>query len=169
MATRLTNAELHELAAAVFAAWNAHEVGPVLDLLTEDIVWTEPEGTWHGKGEVSDTIQATFDGFPDASWPMDDVVVMANEEHSMIAVTWRWVGTHTATYNGLPATGRAVDVRGVATARLHGGLISELTFFFDTYAFLEQLGVVPSTEGLGFKVLATAEITWGKAKKALHL
>ncbi len=169
MATRMTKSELHELAHKVLAGYREHDAEAVVEALTDDIVWTEPEGTWHTKDEVAASIEGTFEGFPDSEWPEESAVVMPSDDHSTVAVTWRWQGTHTGPYVGLPATGKQVDVSGVSVAKVRDGLISEMTFHFDTYDFLEQLGVVPSTAGVGFKVLATAEIALGKAKQALHL
>ena len=169
MATRMTRAELHQLADAVFAAYNAHDVDALLSVLADDVTWSEPEGTWTGKGEVAVAVQAVFDGFPDSAWPKDEVVIMPGDDHSRMAVTWRWQGTQTGTYSGLPPTGRRVDVHGVTLVSVRDGVISDLQFFFDTYDYLEQLGLVPSTEGLGFKVLTTAEFTLGKVREALHV
>jgi steroid delta-isomerase-like uncharacterized protein len=165
----MTKAEIHDLVDRIIGGYNAHDVRAVLATLAEDITWTEPEGTWHGKEEVGAAVQATFDGFPDSAWPMDQVMVMVNDDHTRLAVTWRWQGTHTSTYNGLPPTGRSIDVHGMTLAFLRDGVISELTFFMDTYDYLEQLGLVPSTEGLGFKVLTTAEFTLGKVREVLHV
>lgn len=169
MATRMTKSEIHELVDTIIGGYNAHDADAVLRALADDITWTEPEGEWHGRDEVRAAVQATFDGFPDSTWPADEVLIMPSDDHAHVSVTWRWLGTHTATYNGLPATGRAIDVRGVTVATFKDGLISELTFFMDTYDYLEQLGLLPSTEGLGFKVLTTAEFALGKVREAIHV
>ncbi len=169
MATRMTKADLHAVTESVFAAYNAHDVEALLGLLADDITWSEPEGTWSGKAEVAAAVQATFDGFPDSVWPQDEVVVLPSDDHSRVAVTWRWQGTHTGTYNGLPPTGHHIDVHGVSIATMRDGLIVDMQFFFDTYDYLEQLGLVPSTEGIGFKVLTTAEFTLGKVREILHV
>lgn len=169
MATRMTKSELHRVSDAVIAAYNAHDADALLGLLADDITMSEPEGTWSGKAEVGAAVQAVFDGFPDSVWPLDEVVVLPSDDHSRMAVTWRWQGTHTGTYSGLPPTGRHVDVHGVTLVTVRGGLISDMQFFFDTYDYLEQLGLVPSTEGIGFKVLTSAEFTLGKVREILHV
>ncbi len=168
MATRMTRAEIRGLCDSVFAAYNAHDVDGVLATVSDDVLWKSPDVTCNGKDEVAADLQELFAAFPDAAWPLDQMAVLPSEDNATIAVTWRWQGTHTGTYSGLPATGRKVDVEGVSVVKVRDGLISENTFYFDSYAYLEQLGVVPSLEGLGFKVLATAEITLNRAKRALR-
>lgn len=167
--TKPTLADLEQLNAAMFAAYNAHDPAGVLALLTDDIEWVEPEGHYTGKNEVETSLQALFEAFPDAVWPTESVVLLPAADHQTMAVTWTWQGTQEGPYNGLPATGKKVDIDGVTVAKLHGTKIKELIFYFDTYAYLAQLGVVPELEGMGFKMLAMAEITLNKAKEALHV
>lgn len=164
-----TLAELEQLTKAIFTAFNAHDPAGVLAVLTDDVDWQEPDGHYIGKNEVEAALKALFEAFPDTAWPMEAVTLLATTDHQTIAVTWKWQGTQEGPYNGLPATGKKVDLDGITVAKLHGTKIKELTFHFDTYAYLAQLGVVPQIEGMGFKVLAMAEFSFNKAKEALHV
>ena len=167
--TRPTLEQLNQIKDEVFRAWNAHDPLAMRDLLTDDIEWHEPEGTYSGKDEVAQAMQETFDAFPDSTWPTDEVLVMPAADHEHMAVTWTWRGTQTGAYQGLPATGKQIDVSGVTVVELRGTKIKKVTFHFDTYDYLSQLGVVPATEGIGFKVLALTEFSITKARDALHI
>jgi steroid delta-isomerase-like uncharacterized protein len=160
-----TLAQLEQLNDAMFQAYNAHDVAGVLEHVTDDVEWHEPEGDYIGKTEVAAALTELFDAFPDAAWPTDGVVMMAATDHQTIATTFTWTGT----YNGLPATGKHVEVSGVAVSTVTGSKISGISFHFDTYDYLAQLGLVPSAEGIGFKMLAMSEFSISKAKEALHL
>ena len=164
-----TLAALQQLNEAMFGAYNAHDAAGVLELLTDDITWDAPDGHYVGKTEVGAALEELFDAFPDASWPMEDVVLMLTPDHKMGAVTWTMKGTQTGPYNGLPATGKHVELSGVTLVTMTGPKVSGLVLQFDAYDYLTQLGVVPSTEGVGFKMLAMTEFSINKAKEALHL
>jgi hypothetical protein len=62
-----------------------------------------------------------------------------------------------------------VEFSGVTLVTMKGAKISGIAFHFDTYNYLAQLGVVPDTAGIGFKMLAMTEVSLNKAKEALHL
>lgn len=167
--TRPTLEEMRQSVEAMFAAFNAHDVAAVLELLTDDIVWNDPDRSYSGKAAVREMLQETFEAFPDGKWPTDEVVQMVAPDHRRSAVTWRWQGTQKGFYLGLPPTGKKLDVRGVSVSEERGGRISEITMYFDTYDMLAQLGVVPDAKGIGFTMLALTELSIHKAKETLHL
>jgi ketosteroid isomerase-like protein len=98
--TKQTLAELEQLNAAIFQAYNAHDVSAVLEHLTDDIEWVEPEGTYVGKTEVGAALEELFDAFPDAAWPTDDVMVMTASDHKTLAITWTMKGPKPASTTG---------------------------------------------------------------------
>jgi steroid delta-isomerase-like uncharacterized protein len=53
-------------------------------------------------------------------------------------------GTHQGPFQGIPATGRTVDITGNNLMRFEGGRIAELWGFLDSVSMLEQLGVAPA-------------------------
>jgi len=58
-------------------------------------------------------------------------------------------GTHRGPFQGMPATGRTVTVRGMNLMRLDGGKIVELWGYLDTLGLLQQLGAIPMPEPAG--------------------
>ena len=57
----------------------------------------------------------------------------------------RWTGTgeHVAELNGIPPTGKKIDVSAISIHRMSAGKIAETWEVWDTLGFLQQLGVVP--------------------------
>lgn len=61
---------------------------------------------------------------------------------AMVAVHFRGTGTNTGEGNGLPATGRKMDVEGMTFFGFKDGKIYEEWTVFDRYAMAEQLGLL---------------------------
>lgn len=55
--------------------------------------------------------------------------------------TWR--GTQTGEFNGLPPTGRSVTISIISIYRLESGKVTEISWGYDSFAMLQQLGVIP--------------------------
>jgi steroid delta-isomerase-like uncharacterized protein len=68
-------------------------------------------------------------------------------EGDLVAVLWTGEGVNTGEGNGLPATGRPFRVTAMTMFRLADGKIVEEWNVFDNYAFLKQLGLLPTTGG----------------------
>jgi steroid delta-isomerase-like uncharacterized protein len=68
-----------------------------------------------------DAVANLFAAFPDYQWKL--VTVVAEEDR--IAAHLRARGTHRGTFEGLPATGRHVNIAEFAVYRLVGGRIAE--------------------------------------------
>lgn len=75
--------------------------------------------------------------FPDLSVTVDLVVA----EGDFVAVRWTARGTNTGEGNGLPATGKRVEVSGVAIFRIVDGKIAEEWAAGDALGLLRQLGL----------------------------
>jgi predicted ester cyclase len=50
---------------------------------------------------------------------------------------------HVGEINGIPATGRSIEVDAISVHRMAGGKIAETWEVWDTLGLLQQLGVVP--------------------------
>lgn len=74
--------------------------------------------------------------FPDAHLDVDTTV--ADDEQ--VAIAYRLSGTHQGEFQGVPATGRRVEVRGVQIARFRDGKIVERWGATDLLGILEQVG-----------------------------
>jgi steroid delta-isomerase-like uncharacterized protein len=96
----------------------------------------------HGHEGVSSFIAADRRAFPDLFWltedlsPARDVVI-----HRHIGY-----GTFTNEWFGIPPNGAHVKRPGIATLRVRDGRIIEVRVFWDSLAFMRQLGVVPAPQ-----------------------
>jgi steroid delta-isomerase-like uncharacterized protein len=76
-----------------------------------------------------------------------DLVVTVDRmiaEGDLVTVLWTGRGTNTGTGNGLPATGRKIQVRGITIWRVADGRICEEWSAFDRLNLLKQAGLLPA-------------------------
>lgn len=77
------------------------------------------------------------EAFPDLKMTVDKQVA----EHDLVAVRWTARGTNTGTGNGIPATGRAVQITGTTLFRVADGQIAEEWTCADSAGLRKQLGL----------------------------
>ena len=73
-------------------------------------------------------------------WEINDIFSAEDK----VVVRWTGTGEHVAEINGIPATGKRIDVSAISIHRMAGGKIAETWEVWDTLGFLQQLGVVPA-------------------------
>jgi steroid delta-isomerase-like uncharacterized protein len=79
--------------------------------------------------------------FPDLHMTVDHAVA----EGDLVAVRWTARGTNTGEGNGIPATGRRVQISGMALFRFEDGAIAEEWTSGDTLGLMRQLGLLPAS------------------------
>jgi predicted ester cyclase len=84
--------------------------------------------------------RAFFAGFPDLRLTVDETV----EEGERIAVRFTVRGTHEGVFQGIPPTGRPVEVQGFSILHFSAGRIVERWNQLDQLSMLQQLGVLPA-------------------------
>jgi steroid delta-isomerase-like uncharacterized protein len=77
--------------------------------------------------------------FPDGQYTVDQVIA----EGDRVVVQFTGRGTNTGAGNGLPATGKRVEVTGVTIFRIVNSKIVEEWSEFDMWGLLRQLGLAP--------------------------
>lgn len=90
--------------------------------------------------------QAALKGWHQA---FSDIVVSPEKliaEGDLVTVYWIARGTNTGTGNGLPATGKKVDLAGITIWRIADGKIKEEWSAFDQLSMLQQLGLIQGNE-----------------------
>lgn len=78
------------------------------------------------------------DAFPDLAVTVETQVA----EHDLVAVHWTARGTNTGTGNGIPATGKAVEITGTTLFRLDEGRIAEEWTCANSLGLMKQLGLL---------------------------
>ena len=77
--------------------------------------------------------------FTDNQTTTDDQI--AEGDKVMTRLTWRAV--HSGDFQGIPATGKQIEVTGVAIERIQKGKIVEHWSNLDQMSLMQQLGVIP--------------------------
>lgn len=85
-------------------------------------------------------MSALLAAFPDSYFIVDDVIA----EGDKVAVRHRLQGTHQAELQGVPATGRQVEVGAIVIFRIENGMVAEAWLNADIMGMMQQLGVVPA-------------------------
>lgn len=87
-------------------------------------------------------MSALLTAFPDSRFIVDDVIA----EGDKVAVRHRLQGTHQAELQGIPPTGRQVEVNGIVIFRIENGKVAEAWLNADIMGMMQQLGVVPAQQ-----------------------
>ena len=115
-------------------------------LLTEDIVWSDPALPVPAQGvaEVQDFMRASFRAFPDLRFSEPDPPALA-VSGDQVMWAWRMEGTHRGAIEppGFAATGRQIRVEGIDLWEMRDGRIARYRAFYDMNEVARQLGIVP--------------------------
>jgi len=77
----------------------------------------------------------------DVRFTIEDLIA----EGDRVVVRWRWRATHAGTFNGHPATGKAVSNTGTVIYQLAGDKIVRAWLEADRLGVLQQIGAVADT------------------------
>jgi len=80
--------------------------------------------------------------FPDLRVTIHDQIA----ENDRVSTRLSFSGAHRADFQGIPATGRVIDVNGVVIDRYVDDKIAEHWALFDTMELMQQLGVMPKPQ-----------------------
>ena len=106
----------------------------------EDFVEQAPfPGQGPGLKGLKDVLRGFRTAFPDIRWSVEEQI----EEGGKVVSRFVWIGTHQAEFLGIPTTGRAVSVSGIAIDRILDGKIKESRIIMDTLGLMIQMGVLP--------------------------
>jgi len=107
------------------------------DCFADDFVEHNPvPGQGAGREGVKHRVRALRAAFQDVRFVLDEVVA----ENEVVAVRYRWEGTHGGEFLGIPATGRRIVVRGMDFYRFKNGRVAEHWENMDELSLLTQLG-----------------------------
>ena len=124
----------------LFAAWNAHNPDDIAMLHAEDAGITDITSgiATHGRNAIRQYAADRFAGFPDLWVERLDLLIDA----SASAHTWVMRGTQNGEYEGLPPSGRVVEISGATFSRFDERcMIAGSVNYVDVAAYLRQLGL----------------------------
>jgi steroid delta-isomerase-like uncharacterized protein len=105
----------------------------------EDVVLHHTKPETKGKAGAIAYYSNYVTGFSDRKF----TVVESFAKGEKLVKYWRFTGTHTGVFFGIPATGKKVDLIGCTITKMVDGKITEENDFFDNLEFLQQLGLIP--------------------------
>lgn len=118
--------------------WNERAFDRMPELVSEAFVHVDPDGSEvHGRDGLEAYMREILSGFPDLHVAVTDMVssgetVMYEAELTM---------THEGEFQGLPPTGRAIEIREMATIEVTDGTVEAHRVYYDNQETLRQLGV----------------------------
>jgi steroid delta-isomerase-like uncharacterized protein len=130
-----------DLARRLYSVTNSGKVEELEPLLAADVVdhgvgGPEDEDL-RGSGAVREDVLAFREAFPDVEITLEDVFV--SRAGDRVTARWRLSGTQQGAFQGIPASGRRISMRGIDVLRIEGGRIAERWGSADELGLLQQL------------------------------
>ena len=126
-----------------FDGWNGRDAHALDDLFATQFHWTDPllpEALTSIEGEQF-FMTATWGGLPDASFELNGGP-MFDEANGRVGQQWKFTGTLTGEFNGIPPTNKSCEVIGVDVFEINSeGRIIAGGANYDSLGMLRQLGL----------------------------
>jgi len=120
--------------------WNTGKPELAAQLYGDQAERTDPNQPEPARGaqQIANYVGEVHAGFPDFKLEIKQRI----GEGDQVATEWTCTGTHNGEFQGIPPTGRRVEITGMTLNRIKDGQIVEERVYFDRLAMLQQLGVV---------------------------
>lgn len=143
-----------DVARGVFEATTNHDLDALRELVQPDGVDDfVPVGEFRGPDAILGFFKEMFGAFPDFSITADRIVTA----DSTAVVQWHVSGTFTGTaFQGMLATGRRVELRGVDVMEITDGRVHRNTIYFDGAEMARQIGMLPQKDSPADRALLGA-------------
>ena len=126
----------------VLGCWevaNGHEAAGFDRYYAEHVVYHGNDGEIRGRENVKAYLQGFLTALPDLKLTVEDIFGEGDRVFSRA----RLQGTNTGEFNGMPATGKRVDLRWIMNAcRVVDGKITEEWEILDQLELMRQLGLL---------------------------
>jgi steroid delta-isomerase-like uncharacterized protein len=121
---------------------NGRKLAVADEIFTTNHTYHDPSSPGIGPGPagMKQLISTYQNAFADAHWFVDETLTAGDT----VITRWTARATQTAELQGIPATGKKVEVPGIWIHRIAGGKIAESWNIWDTLGMLQQMGVVPA-------------------------
>jgi steroid delta-isomerase-like uncharacterized protein len=109
------------------------------ELFAEDFVLHFPGYPPMDREGFKMLIDAFRSGFPDLTVSLEEQVVEGNKVTNRVTIR----GTHQGDFNGVPASGKSIEVPAINTMRIENGQIHEIWGLPDVLGLMMQIGAIP--------------------------
>jgi len=112
------------------------------DIFASDFVNHTPFGDMVGPEGAKQFATKLRTAFPDLQVTVEDQIA----EGDKVATHWTARGTHQNKFQGIPATGKQMEIRGIVISQIANDKIVEQWGNPDVLGLMQQLGTVPTPE-----------------------
>lgn len=120
--------------------WNDRAYGRLPSIVSDSYVLVDPAapgGEARGADGAEAWLREIVEGFPD--FEIEILDSLADDTTAMVEL--RYTGTHQGDFQGVPPTGRSVDLRGMERHRVDSGVLQETRVYLDDRELQRQLGL----------------------------
>ena len=131
--------DARDVAQRWFDAWNSRDPEAIAAVMADDGTYTDPavpDGL--GPRETAAYAAGLFAAFPDLSFTVEGEGACGE---GTVLAEWRMRGANGGSFNGLPPTGRAVDLPGADVIRVEDDRVRSVGGYFDSAVVPRQLGL----------------------------
>lgn len=141
--------DIQRLVDSVIALWNTGNPEVARQLYGEGAERSDPNQSEPARGpqQIARYVAEVRAGFPDFKLEIKQRVAEGNR----LVTYWTCTGTHKGDFQGIPPTGKRIEITGLALNRIENGKVAEERVYFDRLTMLEQLGVAPGAVQTGAK------------------
>jgi steroid delta-isomerase-like uncharacterized protein len=136
----MSTADNKALVERFFAALNSGNLAALDEVIGPEYVQHSVFGVPDGLDALKGLIGAMAGAFPDMRATVEAMVA----DGDRVVARWRMTATHQGPFQGLPATGKAVDISGMDMWRVQNGRLVEHWDALDQIGMMQQLGVMPA-------------------------
>jgi steroid delta-isomerase-like uncharacterized protein len=122
---------------------NKHDSAGVASLYASDAVLTDPSGRYEGREAIRAFLEAMVKSFDEN---LETSLLVEEGDTTVAEYTWRGTNTGPLTMpdgTEIPATGKTVEMLGVAIITVRDGKIVSERDYVDMAAMMSQLGLMP--------------------------
>lgn len=132
---------IQRLVDSVIELWNTGNPEVAKQLYAENAERYDPNQPEPNRGpqQITRYISEVRTGFPDFKLE----IKQRTAEGDRLVTHWTCTGTHKGEFQGIPPSGKRINISGLALARIENGRVAEERVYFDRLTMLEQLGAVP--------------------------
>lgn len=154
----MVNPDMDSRVERAVAAFNDHDTDRLMAQMTDDCTFTDPLEEDISGTELRKYTEEIFETFPDVRLEVDRVI---ESDDGVTALEGRYVGTHDAPMDDLPATGKTVSIPTMTVIDVSDDGITSWRDYWDQQAFTEQLGlgfpgIIPLVPRIALRKVKTA-------------
>jgi steroid delta-isomerase-like uncharacterized protein len=144
----------------LLAVWNDHDTTDLPNLVTDDVVWTDPMMGDPARGVqgVRQFMEACFRSTPDLHFDLTGPLCFADDAPWVMA-QWKMTGTHLGAFDppGFAPTGCSFAIDGVDMYTFRGEKVTHYQARYDIAELMRQLGILPGRGSRGEKILVAMQ------------